>query len=128
MRAAVTELLLALVEAARMTTPLRSAERIAEVIAAMKADLSHDWTLEELATRVGCSMSKLLAVFKQHTGMPPHAFLVSCRIARAKELLAVDGKTVAAVAAEVGFATPQHFANHFKLATGLTPREWRERV
>ena len=54
-RAAVTELLLALVEAARMTTPLRSAERIAEVIAAMKADLSHDWTLEALATRVGCS-------------------------------------------------------------------------
>ena len=99
MRAAVTELLLALVEAARMTTPLRSAERIAEVIAAMKADLAHDWTLEE-----------------------------SCRIARAKELLTVDGKTVAAVAAEVGFATPQHFANHFKLATGLTPREWRERV
>ena len=126
-RAAVTELLLALVEAARMTTPLRSAERIAEVIAAMKADLSHDWTLEELATRVGCSTSKLLAAFKQHTGAPPHAFLVSCRIARAKEALASGTRTVASVAAEFGFATPQHFANHFKLATGLTPREWRER-
>ena len=126
-RSAVTELLLALVEAAHMTTPVRSAERIIEVIEAMKADLSHDWTLEELATRVGCSTSKLLAAFKQHIGAPPHAFLLACRIERAKELLTADGKTVAAAAAEVGFATPQHFANHFKLATGLTPREWRER-
>lgn len=125
-RAAVTELLLALVEAARTTTAQRSADRIAEVIEAMKASLTHEWPLDELAARVGCSASKLLAAFKQLTGMPPHAFLVSCRIARAKELLAVDGKTVAAVATEVGFATPQHFANHFKLATGLTPREWRQ--
>ena len=127
-RAAVTELLLALVEAARTTTAQRSADRIAEVIEAMRSDLAHEWPLDELATRVGCSTSKLLAAFKQHTGMPPHAYLVSCRIARAKELLAADGRTVAAVAAEVGFATPQHFATHFKLATGLTPREWRERV
>ena len=126
-RAAVTELLLALVEAARTTTAQRSADRIAEVIAEMKGDLAREWPLDELATRVGCSTSKLLAAFKQHTGMPPHSFLVSCRIARAKELLAADGKTVAAVAAETGFATPQHFANHFKFATGLTPREWRER-
>lgn len=39
-----------------------------------------------------------------------------------------SARTVASIAAEFGFASPQHFANHFKLATGLTPREWRERV
>lgn len=126
-RSAVTELFLALVEAARMTTPLRSADRIAEVIAAMKADLAHDWTVDELTVRVGCSVSKLLAAFKQMTGVPPHAYLVACRIARAKENLARGRQSVASIAAEVGFATPQHFANHFKLATGLTPREWRKK-
>ena len=126
-RSAVTELFLALVEAARMTTPLRSADRIAEVIAAMKADLAHDWTVDELTVRVGCSVSKLLAAFKQMTGVPPHAYLVACRIARAKEILAKGRQSVASIAAELGFASPQHFANHFKLATGLTPREWRKK-
>ena len=126
-RSAVTELFLALVESARMTTPFRSADRIAEVIAAMKADLAHDWTVDELTVRVGCSVSKLLAAFKQMTGVPPHAYLVACRIARAKENLARGRQSVASIAAEVGFATPQHFANHFKLATGLTPREWRKK-
>ena len=124
-RAAVTELLLALVEAAHTTKALRSADRIAEAIEAVKANLTHDWTLEELATRVGCSASKLLSAFKQQTGAPPHAFLISCRIARAKEMLAAGPQTVASVASDLGFATPQHFAAQFKLATGLTPREWR---
>ena len=125
-RAAVTELLLALVEAAHTTKALRAADRIAEAIEAVKANLTHDWTLEELATRVGCSASKLLSAFKQQTGAPPHAFLISCRIARAKEMLAAGPRTVASVAADLGFATPQHFAAQFKLATGLTPREWRQ--
>lgn len=124
-RVAVAELLLALLEAARTTTALRSADRIAEVIETMKADLAHDWTLEELATRVGCSHSKLLASFKQQTGAPPHAFLIACRIARAKEALAAGRQPIATIAAELGFSSPQHFANHFKLATGLSPREWR---
>ena len=83
------------------------------------------WLVQELThlpQRLFAGTKEIRALFKRHV------FLVSCRIARAKELLTADGKTVAAVAAEVGFATPQHFANHFKLATGLTPREWRERV
>ena len=125
-RTAETELLLALVEAARTTKALRSADRIAEAIEAVRANLTHDWTLEELATRVGCSASKLLSAFKQQTGAPPHAFLISCRIVRAKEMLAAGPQTVASVATDLGFATPQHFAAQFKLATGLTPREWRQ--
>ncbi len=124
-RAAVIGLLLAIVEAARTTTALRSADRVVEAIEAMKADLAHEWTTDELMTRVGCSASKLLSAFKQQTGVTPHAFLIACRIARAKERLAAGSKPIASIAAELGFATPQHFANHFKLATGMTPREWR---
>ena len=127
-RAAVTELLLAFVEAAHTTMALRSTDRIAEVIEAMKADLAHDWTLEELATRVGCSHSKLLSSFKQQTGAPPHAFLLACRIERAKDLLAAGRDSVATIARALGFASPHHFAGHFKLATGQTPREWRAKA
>ena len=126
-RTAVSELLFALIDASRMTAPLRSADRIAEVMEAMKADVSRDWTMDELASRTGCSVSKLLSAFKQMTGTPPHAFLIACRIERAKELLAEGKNPIASIGADLGFATPQHFAAHFKLSTGMTPREWRQK-
>jgi len=125
-RTAVAELLFTLVDASRMTTAFRSADRIVEVIEAMKADVAHDWTMDELAARTGFSVSKLLSAFKQMTGTPPHAFLIACRIERAKELLAAGKKPIASISADLGFATPQHFAAHFKLSTGMTPREWRK--
>ena len=127
-RAAVVELLLEIVEAAHTTTAQQSPERIADVIAAVRADLARGWTIDELATRVGCSHSKLLLAFKQQTGAPPHAFLLACRIERAKELLATGSDSVATIARALGFASPQHFAGHFKLATGQTPREWRAKA
>ena len=127
-RAAVVELLLEIVEAAHTTTAQQSPERIADVIAAVRADLARGWTIDELATRVGCSHSKLLLAFKQQTGAPPHAFLLACRIERAKEMLAVGSDSVATIARALGFASPQHFAGHFKLATGQTPREWRAKA
>ena len=127
-RAAVVELLLEIVEAAHTTTAQQSPERIADVIAAVRADLARCWTIDELATRVGCSHSKLLLAFKQQTGAPPHAFLLACRIERAKELLATGSDSVATIARALGFASPQHFAGHFKLATGQTPREWRAKA
>jgi AraC-like DNA-binding protein len=127
-RAAVVELLLEIVEAAHTTTAQQSPERIADVIAAVRADLARGWTIDELATRVGCSHTKLLLAFKQQTGAPPHAFLLACRIERAKELLAAGSDSVATIARTLGFASPQHFAGHFKLATGQTPREWRAKT
>ena len=127
-RAAVVELLLEIVEAAHTTTAQQSPERIADVIAAARAALARGWTIDELATRVGCSHSKLPLAFKQQTGAPPHAFLLACRIERAKELLATGSDSVATIARALGFASPQHFAGHFKLATGQTPREWRAKA
>ena len=127
-RASVVELLLEIVEAAHTTTARQSPERIADVIAAVRADLARAWTIDELATRVGCSHTKLLLAFKQQTGAPPHAFLLACRIERAKELLAAGRDSVATIARALGFASPQHFAGHFKLATGQTPREWRAKA
>ncbi len=124
-RAAVADLLLALVSTAHVATALRPADRIAEVIEAMKTDLARGWTTDELATRACCSPTKLLSAFKQQTGVPPHAFLIAQRIARAKELLA-QGSKVAAVAARLGFATSQHFSNQFRAVTGCSPSRWHE--
>ena len=41
-------------------------------------------------------------------------------------LRAQKGISVRELQRMLGFATPQHFAAHFKLATGMPPREWRK--
>ena len=46
---------------------------------------------------------------------------------KAKELLAEGKNPIASIGADLGFATPQHFAAHFKLSTGMPPREWRQK-
>ena len=62
--------------------------------------------------------------FKSLTGLPPHGFLIDCRIRRAKELLSNGVQSIADLAVSLGFISARHFSSSFKLATGLSPREW----
>ena len=72
------------------------------------------------------SPNTILSRFRQMTGLPPHAFLMKCRIHRAKELLARGEMDITAIATELRFSSSQHFATRFRQETGLTPKAWRE--
>jgi AraC family transcriptional regulator len=65
--------------------------------------------------------------FKKATGLPPHAFLLDQRIKAARSDLADPLRTVASVALQYRFSSPQHFATAFKRVTGQTPRAFRAR-
>ena len=67
----------------------------------------------------------LTALFRRRTGLPPHAFLVACRMAKAKEMLQSSRQSVMSVARQLNFPSAQHFATQFKRETGLTPSDWR---
>ena len=82
-----------------------------------------DYPLDQVAERLGFSPSNLLVRFKRLTGLPPHAFLLSQRIVRAKEMLAAS-MPVATVAHRLGVSSSQHLSNHFKAVTGLSPSGW----
>jgi AraC-like DNA-binding protein len=51
----------------------------------------------------------------------------AARVERAKLLLAGSDEKIAAIAREIGCATPQSFASLFRRLTGLTPSDWRNR-
>ena len=128
LRDAVTRLLLDVTEAARAGQAANagvSDKRLDALIDEMRRDPSRNWTIDELAERAALSSAKLTISFRRQTGLPPHAFLVFCRVARAKELLAKTVRSVAAVANELGFQTAQHFAAQFHRETGFSPREYR---
>lgn len=81
--------------------------------------------LDVLAREVGLSVSRLGHLFRAQVGLTPQQFVERERVTRAKQLLELTGRTVAAVAHEVGYENPFYFTLRFKKHTGLSPREWR---
>ena len=126
-RNAVCSLFIALVETAKMPGRVLPTARLMKIIEEIKAAPECDWPVEELARRAELSPTSLLQRFKRLTGSPPHAFVLSCRIERAKEELAKGELPVATIADNLGFPSAQHFATIFRRIVGATPSEWRVR-
>lgn len=77
-------------------------------------------TLRDLAGHAGLAPSHLCRVFRQATGMTPHAYQVHIRVRRARTLL-LAGCPIAQAAAETGFWDQAHLTRHFKRTMGLSP-------
>lgn len=63
--------------------------------------------------------------FKEEMGISPSEYIVKCRIDKAKELLKTD-KTVAAIAAEVGFCNERIYCRTFKKCENITSQRYRQ--
>jgi AraC-like DNA-binding protein len=87
---------------------------------------SQPWKLAELGRLVGMSPNHLVTRFMREVGMSPHQYLLRQRVERAKHALAHSDASVAAIAADLGFASPQHFARVFAAAAGRSATAWRE--
>ncbi|TBN35394.1 AraC family transcriptional regulator [Pseudomonas sp. BGI-2] len=80
--------------------------------------------LEDICEAAQLSPSYLIRAFKHHYGMTPHAFLVNRRIQFARDQLR-NGKLIADVALEAGFADQAHFQRVFKQHLAATPGQYR---
>jgi transcriptional regulator GlxA family with amidase domain len=89
--------------------------------------LSESIHLPDLARIAGLSACHFARAFKQSTGMPPHRFLVSRRVERAKQLIRQTNRPMADIALDVGFADQSHFTRRFAAVTGSTPHAFRQR-
>lgn len=88
--------------------------------------LHHDIGMDELALACGVDRFRLTRAFKSAFGLPPHAYLVQLRLARARHLLA-KGAQPADAASALGFADQSHLGRWFVRAYGLTPAAYRKR-
>lgn len=102
-----------------------SPTRLRRVLDFLEAHLDRDVTLSELAEVAGLSMYHFAHQFKVATGMAPHAYLISRRVERAKELLSRTNLPIATVAATTGFSHQSHLNRHFKRLVGTTPARFR---
>jgi AraC family transcriptional regulator of arabinose operon len=100
--------------------------RVVRAMEYLREDLRRPFALPGVACDAGLSVSRLSHLFREQVGLSPQQFVERERIARAKQLLSLTSRTVAAVAAEVGFENPFYFTLRFKKHTGLSPSDWRK--
>ncbi|RKG53672.1 AraC family transcriptional regulator [Acinetobacter cumulans] len=87
------------------------------------AEPEKEHQLADLAQMVGLSQWYLLRQFKKHTGLPPHAWLIQCRLRKSLKLLK-QGQEIAITAQLCGFSDQSHFNRHFKKSLGCTPAQY----
>ncbi len=91
----------------------------------MQGHYSENLTVAHLASRLNISESYFQKVFKEYIGMPPYQWLTSIRINHAKSLLTNTQLQVKLIARTVGFHSVNHFIQHFRRLTGMTPTVYR---
>jgi len=90
--------------------------------------LAEEVSLSSMAEVVHLSPYHFSRAFKQSFGMPPHRYLTSRRIERAKTLLAEHKRSVTDIGLSVGFSETSSFTNAFRKLTGETPTSYRRGV
>lgn len=84
-------------------------------------------TLTELAALCKLSVRQLTRGFRASRGCSIGNYVATARIDHAKRLLMCD-ESVKSISYSLGFSSPSGFCYAFRRATGVTPREFRQRV
>lgn len=101
---------------------------IREVQLYIRQHYSTNITLNSLAERFFLHPNYLSRLFKEKTGKNFVEYLTEVRIEHIKELLKNSDLKIVEICTMTGYDNPRYFSKVFKQATGMTPREYRERA
>jgi AraC family L-rhamnose operon transcriptional activator RhaR len=101
---------------------------VTEAMELLEADPARDWSLQEIAVRLGVDRSHLIRLFRRRTGLTPMNWLARRRGELAAVRLLTSDATIASVGREVGWADANYFARRFRALFGMSPREYREQL
>lgn len=102
------------------------AYKLRRVIEYINDNLTEDLTLAEIARVAGMNPHYFSRAFRQSTGIPPHRYVINCRVEQAKRLLTDDELPLVEVGMSVGFQNQSHFTTLFHKLTGVTPKAYRD--
>lgn len=101
--------------------------QLARVIDYIKANLTRDLSILDLATLTGMSESHFSRSFKRSVGIAPYQYLLQQRVERAKRLLEKQSLAISTIALDCGFANQTHLTKVFRQTTGMTPKAYQKR-
>jgi len=102
-----------------------SQPRLRRAIEYIDAHLADDVTISNIAAALTMSPGHFAHAFRQTAGMPPHRYVLHCRIERAKSLLRNSDFPIGQIAQRIGCSSSSSFCFLFHCATGVTPRSYR---
>lgn len=109
--------------------PLQAQQlRMGAVVKHIDDSLTGDLSTAALARYVSISEAHFRRLFQDAVGLPPHRYVLSRRIERARTLLTQSRLPISMVADQCGFSSQSHLTRCFRLAHAVTPAEFRARV
>lgn len=93
----------------------------------MDAASHEEWSIPRLARVSGVSKAHFARSFKGAFGAPPHRYLLTRRIERAKALLRDTDRSITDIAFETGWNSLGTFGRTFRDITGESPGKLRAR-
>jgi AraC-like DNA-binding protein len=103
----------------------RPASRLAALRARIALEPGLPWSTESMAKSLGCSVSRLHALFREELDTTPHAWLLEQRLAKAREWLAATEAPIAEIALRAGFSEQSALTRALRKASGITPAAYR---
>jgi AraC-like DNA-binding protein len=98
---------------------------IGKALALMHRDPARPWTIADLAREVGLSRSVLAERFRHYLGEPAISYLTRWRLQLGAQILRASSRSVAEVAAEVGYESEAAFNRAFKREYLVPPARFR---
>ena len=92
----------------------------------LEENYNSDISLSDIAGYVYISTSHFARAFKKYYDISPIQYLLSVRIAKAKQYLEETNLKVGEIASAVGFSAQQRFNDIFRKQTGMSPSEYRQ--
>lgn len=101
---------------------------VGAALRAVHADVSHSWSLRELAEISHMSRSAFAQAFKKHVGIPPLEYLIQWRMSLARDALARDTVSISELAQATGYRSESAFSTAFRRVVGSSPAQFRSRA
>lgn len=107
--------------------PRERGGQIAKLLDKVRLSLNEDWGVDRMADEAGLSSRTLLRRFVEATGESPKAWILSERLARARELLESSDIGLDDLTLACGIGAPETLRHHFRKRFGTSPMQYRAR-
>ena len=104
-------------------------KRFHTIINFILSNLGHNTALDvrTIAETFGYNEKYLYSLFRKNLNVTPHRYITDRKLDMAVERLLNTSDTVAAIALDLGYESPQHFMKQFKRRFGVTPSQFRDK-
>lgn len=91
-------------------------------------NLSHDWTIAEMANKLMLSQSRFAHLYHAFYGTSPIDDLICMRISAAQNVLAFTKNSIREIADSLGYRNVTHFCRQFHKVVGISPSQYRKNI